>query len=100
MSNLPIHRTSAKKRQTLAQILKTHPSCSAAAQCQRIYTALAQFACTSTEMVRYLDCMDANARLHELRHKHGYRIGKTWVQQETEAGELHRVGLFFLEGAA
>ena len=100
MSNLPIHRTGEEKRQALAQILKAHPSSSASAQCQRIHAALTQFACTSVELVRFLDCYDANARIHELRHKHGYQIGKTWVRQETEAGELHRVGMFFLEGGA
>ena len=100
MSSLPIHTTSPHKRSALAQILKDYPSSSAAAQCQRIREALARFACTSLELVRYLDCYDANARLHELRHRHGVGIGMSWVRQQTEAGELHRVGLFFLDKEA
>ncbi len=97
MSNLPIHTTSPGKRALLASVLQEIPGTSGQAQRARILEALAQSACTSVEMIRYLDCYDANARLHELRHKDGHAIAMTWVQQETEAGELHRVGLFFLD---
>ncbi len=100
MSSLPIHRTSPEKVAALTAILKAIPSSSAMAQRQRILEALAQSACTSSELQRFLDCYDANARLHELRHMHGHKINRTWVQQETEARELHRVGLFILEGRA
>lgn len=100
MSSIPHHHTTPEKLQALVQILKSCPSGSAAAQRQRIMAALALFPCTSSEMQRHLDCYDCNARINELRHKEGRKIGMAWVQQETEAGELHRVGLFFLEAAA
>lgn len=100
MSKLPHHHTSPEKIAMLERIRKAFPSGSAAAQRKRILEALVQSACTSSELQRYLDCYDCNARINELRHREGHRIGMTWVQQETEAGELHRVGLFFLEGQA
>ena len=93
MSSIPHHHTTPEKLQALVQILKSYPSGSAAAQRQRIMAALALFPCTSSEMQRHLDCYDCNARINELRHKEGRKIGMAWVQQETEAGELHRVVL-------
>lgn len=103
MSALPIHTTGPQKRSVLAQILQEYPGSSAAAQCQRIREALSRFACTSVELVRYLDCYDANARLHELRHRHGVGIGMGWVRArneeapvKTEASEGAAPGLITL----
>ncbi len=97
MTKTPIHTTSPQKLAMLAQVLRDIPGISAASQRQRIMTALAQSACTSNELQRHLDCYDCNARINELRHQDGHQISMSWVQQETEAGELHRVGMFFLD---
>lgn len=96
-SKLPLHETTPGKIASLEQIRQAIPGVSAAAQRQRIREALQVSACTSVELIRYLDCYDANARIHELRHREGAGIAMSWVQQETEVGELHRVGLFYLD---
>ena len=97
MSKLPTHTTSPQKLAMLAQVLQQYPGSRSDSQRQRIMAALAQAACTSNELQRHLDCYDCNARINELRHQDGHQISMSWVQQETEAGELHRVGMFFLD---
>ena len=100
MSCLPIHTTTPCKRSLLAGVLHRFPGNRADSQRQRIKEALSHAACTSFELIRLLDCYDANARIHELRHREGVGIAMSWVQQETESGELHRVGLFFVDKEA
>ena len=46
---------------------------------------------------RDLDIMMPAARVHELRHKLGYEIDLVWIEQPTDSGKLHRVGLYVLK---
>ena len=99
MSSIRHPYTTPEKLKALVKILKAYPGDSAAAQRKRIMAALALFPCTGRELQRYLDCFNFNARIKELRRKEGCAIGMRLVRQENGAGKLHRIGLFFLEGA-
>jgi hypothetical protein len=90
-------QTSLAKRQTLAAIRRAHPGISCEAQCARIRAALAQFAITTYEAMRYLDCYDPRARVMQLRVS-GDRIATYWRTVITESGDRHRVGLYVSEG--
>jgi hypothetical protein len=50
------------------------------------------------EAMRYLDIYDPRPRVHELRHRFGYKIKTVWQTVITESGQKHRVGLYVLEG--
>lgn len=54
-------------------------------------------AITTYEARRILDIYYPPARVKELRDQ-GERIATHWQNVTTEAGELHRVGLYVLEG--
>ena len=43
---------------------------------------------------RELDILGVAPRVHELRHRYGHNIDLVWVQQATDCGRLHRVGLY------
>ena len=91
-------QTSPDKRRALAVILKAHPGTSCAAQCERIRQALAQFPLTTFEAMRYLDCYDPRARVMSLRDE-GHAIVTHWRTVTSEAGTMHRVGLYALADA-
>lgn len=87
------------KREALALILKAHPGNSCAVQCARIRAALSRFSLTTFEAMRHLDIYDPRARVLQLR-KDGECIATHWTRIETEAGHLHRVGVYVLAPTA
>lgn len=90
------HTTPMTKRRALRGILNNEPGNSARSQRNRIMQALATIGpCTTAEMVRWLDCPRAGARLTELRAQ-GYQIETHWRTDHTEAGEPHRFALYVL----
>lgn len=84
----------------LKQILAQIPGNDTAAQRQRVLTAMQTLQSVTTfELMRYLDVYDPRPRIFELRHRHGHRIKTVMRAEQTEAGVLHRVGVYLLEGA-
>jgi len=82
----------------LRDILRTIPGNSIEAQRNRLMVAMQrQGYVTTFEASRYLDCYDPRARIHELRNK-GQAINTMLRQEQTESGEYHRVGVYFLQG--
>lgn len=70
---------------------------SATAQRQRLREWFAVHGMVSTITARSeLDILAPAARVHELRHRFGMEIDLIWVQQPTDCGKLHRVGLYVL----
>ncbi len=65
-------------------------------QRQRLLQRLGKGAVSTIEARRDLDIMMPAARVHELRHKHGYRIETVWIEQATDGGMVHRVALYVL----
>ena len=74
------------------------PGTTCSVQRQRLRSALAKFAITSYEAMRYLDIYDPRARVMELR-RDGEQIHRHWWTVATESGDLHRVGLYVLFGS-
>lgn len=72
-----------------------HPN-SGAAQRQRLLKRLQQGPATTIELRRELDILAPAPRVHELRHRFGYDIVLHWVDQATDCGKVHRVGLYEL----
>ena len=72
------------------------------AQRSRLLTRLRQSPVSTIEARHELDIMMPAARVHELRHTHGYPIITQWVYQDTSAGRPHRVARYVLlsKGAA
>ena len=93
MNNKPT--TPDHKREALAAILAEHPGNTCTVQCARIRAALSRFSLTTYEAMRHLDIYDPRARILQLR-KAGERIDTHWTQIATEAGHLHRVGVYVL----
>ena len=91
--------TPPEKITALASILKDHPGNDYAAQCARIRAALSRFSLTTFEAMRHLDCYDPRARVMQLRND-GVRIDTHWQTIATEAGHLHRVGVYVLAAKA
>ncbi len=89
--------TPSEKKAALKAIATEFTGQGAPAQRERLLAALSRFAVSTFEAMRYLDIYDPRPRVHELRHKMGYKI--TTVKQTivTEAGITHRVGLYVLE---
>ena len=81
------------KREALEAIRQAMPGTDSKAQCDRIAAALAQFAITTFEAMRYLDCYDPRARVMQLRNA-GMPIATHWETITTESGDKHRVGLY------
>lgn len=54
---------------------------------------------TTIEARRDLDIMMPAARVFELRNM-GHNIALVWIHQHTDAGKLHRVGLYTYAGEA
>jgi Helix-turn-helix domain len=92
--------TPSKKKAALKAIAKEFSGQEAPAQRDRLLAALSRFAVSTYEAMRYLDIYDPRPRVHELRHKLGYKITTVWQTIVTEAGVKHRVGLYILESGA
>jgi hypothetical protein len=69
---------------------------SAEAQRLRLIAALRKGPVTTLEARRDLDILMPGARIHELRHKNGFKIETFPVNQETDCGVSHRVGMYVL----
>ena len=66
-------------------------------QCDRLLAALRELGHLSTfEAMRYLDLYDPRARKLQLV-KAGHPVLMGWRTIETESGEKHRVGVYYLE---
>lgn len=91
----PIEVTPIDRRTRLLQLLRDNKGNATDTQCRRVLLALESGPCTSLELRRYLDVIQVSTRVHELR-KRGFEIETMWVQQATDAGKLHRVGLYVL----
>ncbi|KFX28244.1 helix-turn-helix domain-containing protein [Ralstonia solanacearum] len=84
----------------LKQILQTIPGNDSASQRQRALTAMRTLGSVTTfELMRHLDVYDPRPRIFELRHHHGHRIKTVMRAEQTEAGVVHLVGVYLLEGA-
>jgi hypothetical protein len=78
------------------RIIDDWPDNTAAHQRARLLEAMrARAGVTTLEAMRFLDVVDPRARIVELR-KEGNRIDTSWVQQSSERGRLHSVGLYTL----
>lgn len=69
---------------------------SAEAQRKRLIDVLRCGPITTIEARRDLDILMPAARIHELKHRHGYDIQKYWIEQETDNGRKHRVAKYVL----
>jgi len=69
---------------------------SISAQRQRILEWLRRGPATTIELRAELDVMMPGARIFELRHKLGYEIHTTRVQDETKPGHSHSVAKYSL----
>ncbi len=79
----------------------SNPDChyadlSAAAQRKRLIDALRCGPVTTIEARRNLDILMPAARVHELKHRHGFDIQTVRVRQETDCGKLHSVAKYVL----
>jgi hypothetical protein len=87
----------ANRAGQLAAILAAMPGNDVHTQRQRIMTAMQSLGSVTTfEGSRLLDCYDPTARVHELR-KAGHRIKTVMRAEETESGNIHRVGVYLLD---
>ncbi len=69
---------------------------STAAQRKRLIDALHCGPITTIEARRNLDILMPAARVHELKHRHGFVIQTIRVRQETDCGKLHSVAKYVL----
>ncbi|MDF1482214.1 helix-turn-helix domain-containing protein [Extensimonas sp. H3M7-6] len=93
--NAPLEVTPPERRARLQKILRDMRGNDADTQARRVLLALEGGPCTSLELRKYLDCIQVSTRVHELRQR-GFEIETVWVRQTTDAGKLHRVGLYVL----
>jgi Helix-turn-helix domain len=91
--------TPPEKKAALQAIAAQFTGQAAQAQRERLLEALSRFAVTTFEAMRYLDIYDPRPRVHELRHRFGYKITTAWQSVVTESGDKHRVGLYVLESS-
>lgn len=89
--------TSPEKKAALEAIRAQFKGTDSDTQCNRLLEALRRFTLTTFEAMRYLDVYHVPARILNLRQR-GYQIVTHWQEVQTEAGELHRVGLYVLQG--
>ncbi len=94
--NAPLEVTPSDRRARLQKILRDMRGTDADTQARRVLLALEGGPCTSLELRKYLDCIQVSTRVHELRQR-GFEIETLWVKQATDAGKLHRVGLYVLQ---
>ena len=90
--------TPPAKKAALEAIRTEFKGNDAKSQCERLKAALARFAVSSFEAMRYLDVYHCPARVLQLR-KQGHKITTHWQTVVTEAGVKHRVGLYVLDGS-
>jgi hypothetical protein len=90
--------TPSEKKAALQAIAAKSTGQDAPAQRERLLEALSRFAVSTFEAMRYLDIYDPRPRVHELRHRLGYKITTVWQTVVTESGQKHRIGLYVLEG--
>jgi hypothetical protein len=69
---------------------------SAEAQRKRLIDALHCGPITTIKARRNLDILMPAARIHELKHKHGYDIQTFRIRQETDSGKLHCIAKYVL----
>lgn len=87
------------RQNQLRTILERFKGIDAAAQRTRILTAMQEHGSVTTfEAIRFLDCYDPRPRIWELRHLFGHKIKTHMRAEPTESGELHRIGVYILEG--
>lgn len=70
---------------------------SAQAQRRRLLDALRVAPVSTIEARRNLDILMPGTRVHELRHREGFKINTHWSKEPTECGKLHRVARYVLE---
>lgn len=92
--------TSPEKKAALEAIRTEFKGTDSQTQRTRMLEALKRgFAVNTHEARRFLDVYYPPARIKELRDL-GERIATHWQHVTTEAGDLHRVGLYVLESGA
>ena len=73
---------------------------SAEAQRRRLIDALRCGPITTIEARRNLDILMPAARIHELKHLHGFDIQTVRVRQETDSGKMHSIAKYVLMAGA
>lgn len=90
------HRTPPERVAALRAIRDRHAGQAGAVQCTRLLHAMQTLgSVTTVEASRYLDVYDPPARKLNLV-KAGHAILMTWCRDETESGEVHRIGRYSL----
>ena len=89
-------RTDPAKAAALMALRDEMPGNDAATQRQRLMAGLHLFPISSFEGSRYMDVYHVAGRIKELRDE-GHAIETYWVNAETEAGVIHRIGLYALK---
>lgn len=93
---MDFHSTPLSRIAALHEIRDRHFGHASPVQCARLLEAMQQLgSVTTAEASRYLDVYDPPARKLSLV-KAGHRIIMTWDRDETESGEVHRVGRYSL----
>lgn len=73
---------------------------SAESQRARILNRLRRGPATTLQLRHEIDVLMPAARVHELRHRHGFDIFTEMVSTETQPGKRHRVAMYALLGEA
>lgn len=81
-------------------VISHYADLSAAAQRKRLIDALRCGPVTTIEARRNLDILMPAARIHELKHLHGFDIQTVRVHQETDSGRLHSIARYVLRPGA
>lgn len=89
-------KAAPEKVAALKRIRDQFKGTSGRSQADRLLAALRLFPVTTFEAMRYLDIYYVPARVLQLR-KAGHLIVTLWQQVTTEAGVVHRVGLYVLQ---
>lgn len=92
-------RTPPEKAFALMALRDEMPGNDAATQRQRLLAAFRLFPVSTFEASRFLDCYHVAGRVKELRAE-GHEIETHWVDAETEAGVIHRIGRYALRREA
>jgi hypothetical protein len=80
----------------LRSILAAHSGNAGGRQCARFLDALERLgSVTTAELSRFLDVYDPPARKRDLMRR-GHTIMMSWDTDQTECGEMHRVGRYAL----
>ena len=89
-----VHRTPPERVAALRAIRDSYPGQTVAVQCYRLLEAMRVLgSVTTVEASRYLDVYRPPARKWNLVEA-GHAILMTWDRDETESGEMHRVGRY------